>query len=93
MSGQFSAATDFKVGEAIEYIKQKGYGVTVFYNASDEIEKEEKRLIYELGMRFKLLNDLRGYNYLTAREDEERKKIQDFVDQILKDCVKKKNLG
>ncbi|MGC2422775.1 MAG: hypothetical protein WA666_00250 [Nitrospirota bacterium] len=90
ISANFSAATDFKVGEAVKYLREKGLGVVVKFKASQNRKEEEKRIIKHLRGTFRLLNDLKGYHYKSSDEDSERLKIQQFIEQILKDpyCIK-----
>ena len=87
----FTAPTDFKVGEAIKHIRDTGYEVKFFYKYTNNNQRtiEEKRLINKIGAKFRLLNYLEGYDYRIALKSEERKKIQDFTDNLLNDCKNK----
>jgi hypothetical protein len=52
--------------------------------------KEEQAIIDELhreGRR--LLNDFKGYDYRVAREDDEREKIQRYIDLLIDDSMKR----
>jgi len=89
VSAKFSASTDFKVGEAVKYFKKRGCSVKIKFKKSDRKEKEEKNLLIALRKDTTLLNDLRGYNYKTANENEERQKIHQFVDEFLKRILKR----
>ncbi|MFA4941690.1 MAG: hypothetical protein WC582_03820 [Patescibacteria group bacterium] len=83
VSAKFSASTDFKVGEAVRCFKKQGYSVKIKLKNSNNKEKEEKDLLIILRRDVKLLNDLEGYNYKTASENEERQKIHLFIDKFL----------
>jgi hypothetical protein len=80
----FSACTDFCVGEAVKYLKTtKNKRVVVRYRPSVDPPKEEKATIRELlisGVR--LLNCLPRYDYRTATATEERDAIRKFCDMI-----------
>jgi hypothetical protein len=76
----FMAATDFKVGVAIQYLRARDYRVFV------EIEEVEDRYAAECGkidafkrQGVRILNDLRGYNYRTADPVEEQRRVEEFV--------------
>ena len=78
---QFGAATDFKVGEAIKYLRSKGFDIIVRHRLSSDRLNEEKQLIQEATrVGITLLNACPGYNYKTAIQDDARKKVQDFCD-------------
>ncbi len=82
VSAKFSAATDFKVGEAIKYLIEKGFRVTIKYESLErERRKEEEKRIKEYFREagYRLLNDW-AYNYETADEETERKRIREFCD-------------
>jgi hypothetical protein len=67
VSGQFSAPTDFKVGEAIKWLRERDYRVIIKYKESTSRREEEASLIASLkGQPLTLLNDLKGYNYRSA---------------------------
>lgn len=83
MSANFSASTDFKVGEAVKYLRQRGLRVVVKFKESLDRKGEEKRILQHLRGTFRLLNDLKGYRYGSADANGERLKIQQFIDQIL----------
>lgn len=79
----FSAATDFKVGKAIEFLKNNGFKVEFKYRHSLDRDLDEKKLINEINPP---LNKKKGYNYNLAQPDEELKNIeehmQEWIDKI-----------
>lgn len=81
----FSACTDFFVGEAAKYLaRAKKFGIIIRYKATPSPRTEEKQIIRELlisGVR--LLNCLPKYDYQTAREAEEREVIHKFCDLLV----------
>jgi hypothetical protein len=86
ISAQFSAATDFKVGVAVKYLMEKrGYKVVIKYKNSSNRRKEQDDVIQDIKMDgFRLLNDLKGYKYKAAKQDEQIRKIEDFIEEIIK---------
>jgi hypothetical protein len=86
-SAQFGAPTDFRVGEAIRYLRDiRNCRISLKYKRSDERKQEEIVLIRKLHLSgVLLLNDLCGYDYWTANKDEERLIIQLFCDRLLRD--------
>jgi hypothetical protein len=84
ISAGFKAPTDFKVGEAIRYLRKRGLKVIIKYKPSDNRKKDQDNLIkYIHGKRRRLLNDLAGYNYRTSSKAEERSRVIDFCDSIV----------
>ncbi len=83
ISGKFSASTNFKVGEAVKYLRDNVYRVVIRFDEVDNRKVEEKRILQNLRGTFRLLNDLKGYDYNKSNERDERQNIQQFVDQIL----------
>jgi len=83
VSANFTASTDFKVGEAVKYLRENRLRVVIKYKVSNDRKGEEKSILKELRVTFRLLNDLKGYRYGDSSEDEERLKIHQFIDQIL----------
>jgi hypothetical protein len=83
ISAKFSAQTDFKVGEAVKKFIEKGYKVKIKFKPSNDRAKDEKELISQWHERTLLLNDLEGYDYKKAGEDEERKRIDAFVEEFI----------
>ena len=81
----FSASTDFRVGEAVRYLSTKGYRIVVKYRSSADPLKEEAEIIKSLQEcdRRTLLNELGGFDYRTADEAEERRRVQQFLGTLL----------
>ena len=84
----FQASTDFRVGEAVRYFREKGLRVIARYRLSapskSEREKEERGLIDALKAEGSvLLNCFPGYDYRKSVLEEQRGRIRGFVDQIL----------
>lgn len=83
ISANFTAATDFKVGQAIKYLREKGFSVGVAYEETTNSKEKEQGIAQELRqLGFKLLNDLPGYDYRTARQDDEKRKIRGFMTRL-----------
>ena len=81
---QFSACTDFRVGEAVKYLREKGHRVTVGYKTSDHPRIEERSIIRELQVSGpRLINGLVAYDHAGCTKEEERRFIQRFCDLIL----------
>ncbi|HEY4365147.1 MAG TPA: hypothetical protein VGN17_29565 [Bryobacteraceae bacterium] len=81
---QFSASTDFRIGEAIRHLGTKAHRVVVKYKHSEEPRREEAEIIKGLlAEGFTLLNTLRGFDYRKSDESEERSRIQRFVEKLL----------
>lgn len=86
LGADFKAQADFKVGEAIKYLRDmRGLRVVVGYKTSANRLVEEKILIEQCSAAGPLLNQLRGYNYNTATIEDERVKVQRFCDQLIED--------
>jgi hypothetical protein len=85
-SAQFSACTDFRVGEAARYfIGTKRWRVVVKYRPSTDARQDEYNLIRELQLSgFRLLNDLLSYDYRVANVDSERSAVQTFCEVMIK---------
>jgi hypothetical protein len=81
----FMAATDFKVGAAVKYLRDvRERRIVVAHRQSDDRFRDESQLIRDLqSQKARLLNELPGYNYRTANIEEQRKKIEEFCDQLL----------
>jgi hypothetical protein len=81
----FSASTDFRVGEAVRYLSTKGYRIVVKYRSSADPLKEEAEIIKSLQEcdRRTLLNEPCGFDYRTADEAEERRRVQQFLGTLL----------
>jgi len=82
---QFAACTDFRVGEAVKYLKdRKKCRIVVRYKVSGKMRKDERALIRELHLSgVRLLNDLSGYNYRKANQTEERAAVHKFCEVML----------
>jgi len=85
VSANFTAATDFKVGEAARHLRGLGLRVVVKFQESDNRKADEQSILQELRLKYRLLNDIHGYNYEKANEADERKRIRQFIDEILED--------
>jgi len=84
ISAQFSAPTDFKVGVAVKHLMKKGHKVVIKYRSSSDRRREQDDVIREIkAAGFRLLNDLHGYVYTTAKKDEETRKVEDFIEGII----------
>ncbi|MFC1826223.1 hypothetical protein ACFLYZ_02385 [Thermodesulfobacteriota bacterium] len=81
VSAKFSASTDFKIGEAIKYIRTFDYSVRIKYKETLDRDRKnkEREILSNFSGRYHLLNDLSGYDYLNADELDERLKIHEFV--------------
>jgi len=80
----FKASTDFKVGEAIKYFREKGYKIIIKYKFSDDRKKDKNTIIKSFQSQgFRLLNEMVGYNYRKANEIEERNRIKEFCDKMM----------
>ena len=81
---QFTASTDFKVGEAIKYLRDElGYRIIVRHKPSSNRLGEEKSIIDGLrneGVR--LLNGCPNYDYKAANEIDVRKAIRAYCDTL-----------
>jgi hypothetical protein len=85
VAAPWSASTDFRVGEAIKYLRDKGCTLHFHYKVSSEHTKAEKDMIRDLLLSgHLLLNFLGGYDYTTAKKEDERKIVHLFCDTILK---------
>jgi len=79
VSANFTAPTDFKVGEAVKYILNCRYNVRIKYKETLDRKNKEREILSDLRRRYSLLNDLPGYDPKTADERKERLKIHDFI--------------
>ncbi len=83
---QFAACTDFRVGEAIRYLRDiRKFRIIVRYKQSSQPRKDEYATVRDLqtsGVR--LLNDLLSYSYKDANEDEERTAVQKFCEGLIR---------
>jgi hypothetical protein len=83
LRANFNAPTDFKVGEAIKLLRERGCDVFIRFKYTEYRRPAEKDLINKLGADYHLLNKLNGYRYETADKQEQRIKISDFVEKML----------
>ncbi len=84
ISAKFSASTDFKVGRTSQHLLELGCDVTVFYKAASDRKTEEKRLAKQLRISgVALLNDIPGYDYAVADEEEELARIIEFAKRLV----------
>ena len=85
----FYAATDFKVGEAANYLRHaKGLRIFVRHTRSQDSLKDEKEVIRELQLAgVRLLNDFVGYDYHKADKRQERADIHRFCDVLLSSAL------
>ena len=83
----FSAATDFKVGEAITVFEEAGYSVEVFYRLTSNSIFDEKELIREVQFTgYHILNELSGYSYLLGDKDAERGNVNRFSQMLIREA-------
>jgi len=84
-SAQFAACTDFRVGEAIRYLRdRRGLRIVLRYRETVDPRKDESALIRDLQLSgLRLLNSLPSYNYQEADKDEERRTVQRFCEMLL----------
>jgi len=84
-SAQFAACTDFRVGEAIRYLRdQRSLRIVVRYKVSKDPVKDEYTLIRDLQLSgLRLLNSLPSYDYLKADHHEELRTVQRFCEMLL----------
>lgn len=80
----FTAATDFRVGEAIRHLGAKNILIRVKYKSISDSKAEEASILNELRKEhYRLLNDMAAYDYTTAEQDQERLRVCQFVDELL----------
>ncbi|EQD81133.1 hypothetical protein B1A_00150 [mine drainage metagenome] len=80
IASKLTASTDFKVGQAIQYLHECGCEVVVRYKDSLDRIADERALIRSIKNNgHKLLNDLGGYNYIEASHAEERERVVQFI--------------
>src|SRR4051812_39968391 len=73
-AANFAACTDFRVGEAVRYLRDaKKFHLQLGYRPSAEPRRDERAMIRELQLTgVWLLNYLVAYDYRNATADEER---------------------
>lgn len=76
-NAQFAASTDFRVGEAIRYLRdQRSLRIVARYKKSTDQSIDEYALIRDLQLSgLRLLNSLPSYDYHKADKDEERQTV------------------
>jgi hypothetical protein len=82
----FSASTDFKVGEAIKYFQMKGFKIQLKFRKYENPEEEERRIASEIEQergKELLLNNLKGYDYKVDNKEHQRLEVHRFVDNFL----------
>lgn len=85
-----TTSTDFKVGESIYYLQEKGYKIIVKYKPTDannrKIEQNDFIRDYQRE-NIKLLNDLKNIiitkSYQREEREKEREKIRQFIDNYI----------
>lgn len=91
LSANYSAPTDYKVGKAIQYMRDFGLNVGIKYKETNNYKEEEKELINKLRKNYLLINDLPGFDYKRANENQEKIKIHEFVQQLIKKIHAQRN--
>lgn len=82
----FSASTDFKVGEAIKYFQMKGFKIQLKFRKFENPRVEEERITNEIEQEMGkelLLNNLKGYDYKVDNQEQQRLEVHRFVDNFL----------
>lgn len=83
VSANFKAPTDFKVGAAIKYIRSLGFYIGIKYKETKRRKDEEENILNELRKHYLLLNDLKGFNYKSSNEVDEKLKIHEFMRKLI----------
>ena len=87
LAANYAASTDFKVGEAIKYLRRRKLDVTLAYMRSDDCRHEERYWIRSLHLAgFMLLNDFGGYNYKSDQVSSELLALQNYCAILLGDA-------
>lgn len=76
----FYAPTDFRVGEAVRNLRERGFDVRIKYKECDERKTEKRRIISILKSKARLLNEIEGYDPTLSDEETERAKIHRFLE-------------
>jgi hypothetical protein len=90
-SRHFTAPTDFRVGEAVCYLRDmKGFRIVVRYKPSfaDRIKRRREEYLTIRNLQTsgaRLLNDLVSYSYNNATQEDERSAIHTFCDILVRD--------
>lgn len=88
ISANFSASTDFKVGEAVKFFKEQNYIVSIKFQKSDDRKREEIELTKNYRNKYFLLNDLVGYDYEKADVQIEKDRILNYTKTFIDDLKK-----
>jgi hypothetical protein len=84
----YYACADFRVGEAIHYLREsKRCRITLRYKATETRREEEYNLIRELVITgTRLLNQLPAYDFrnVSTNQGEERRLVQRFCDMVIR---------
>ena len=92
ISAKFTAPTDFKVGEAIRYLRSLGLDVRIKYKESSNRKMEERTIINQLRRKSRLLNELEGFQYTGSNENDERARIQKFMKILVQERGARKDV-
>jgi len=85
ISAKFSAPTDFKVGEAVRYLRSRGFKVHIKYKESEDRKAEERKIISILRRKSRLLNELEGFSYTASNEQAERARLHSFLEIVMQE--------
>jgi hypothetical protein len=86
ISAKFSAATDFKVGQSIEYLTNNGFKVEFKYRSTLNPIIEERELIDLINP---VLNTTKGYKYKNSDDKTELSRIEETMKiWIVKNLIK-----
>lgn len=83
VSANFTASTDFKVGEAVKFLRQRGLEVLVRFWECTDRKLEEKRVINILRASHLLLNDFKGYRRDNPDAETQRREICNFMEKLV----------
>ena len=81
VSMQFSAATDFKVGQTIKYLEEDDWNVSVeIIECKDKEQRKalEKSKLEEIG-KASLLNSEASYNYRNQQKEDYQEVLRSYV--------------
>ena len=76
ISPNFSSATDFKVGKAIEFLTNNGFKVEFKYRSAINRRDDENELINLINP---ILNTIQGYDYKNSDDKTELIKIESIM--------------
>jgi len=85
----WGCSPDFRVGEALRYLRGKDYQIVTGFKRSSEAkserQKEERSIIQDLQLSgVWLLNYSLAYDRLTADEADERRVVHRFCDMMVR---------